>query len=64
MVKLLLDEGADVNAVGGTSKRSAVELAFRKGHENIVNMLLAHGAVMPEGGIESSESECEDDASE
>lgn len=61
---MLLDNGANVNAVGGRIKRSAVELAFRKGHENIVNMLLAHRAVMPEGGIESSESECGDDASE
>ena len=64
VVKMLLDNRANVNAVGGLYKSNAVQLAFEKGHENIVNMLLAHGAVMPEGEIESSESECEDDASE
>lgn len=57
MVKMLLDRGADVNA-----GCSALRIASRFGHGNIVEMLLAKGAVMPEEESESSESDHEEES--
>ena len=46
LVKILLDKGADANASGGYSLQSAVQLASERGSGNIVEMLVAKGAVM------------------
>ncbi|KAI3571111.1 ankyrin repeat domain-containing protein [Fusarium oxysporum f. sp. albedinis] len=43
IVKLLLDNGADVNAQGGHFGTALQEVAFR-GHEHIVKLLLENGA--------------------
>jgi ankyrin repeat protein len=42
IVKMLLENGADVNAKGGND--SALQMASSKCHEAIVKMLLEHGA--------------------
>ena len=51
LVKILLDKGADANASGGYSLQSAVQLASERGSGNIVEMLVAKGAVMPGEGM-------------
>ena len=45
IVKLLLNNGADINLQGGTYG-SALQIASYKGHEAIVNLLLDNGADM------------------
>ena len=50
IVKMLLDHGADVNA---DLDESAVQTAFRKGYYDIVDLLVAKGAVMPEKDAKS-----------
>ena len=41
---MLLNNGADINALGNRSWGSALQVASKKGHENVVKMLLDHGA--------------------
>lgn len=43
VVEFLLQNGAEVDAVNSDG-RTAVELAFQRGHEGVVEMLLQHGA--------------------
>ena len=50
MVKLLLDKGADVNAVGG-EYGNALQAASYGGHDKVMQMLLEKGAdVKMQGG--------------
>jgi ankyrin repeat protein len=44
MVQILLEKGADVNAVGGGRYRRALQLAYSGGHKKVVQMLLENGA--------------------
>src|SRR5438132_6917461 len=44
IVRLLIERGADVNAVGGHERRSAVSLAISAGHPEKVAALLDAGA--------------------
>ena len=54
VVRVLLEDGADVNAEGGDND-SALQIASIEGHEEIVKMLLQHGAdVNAEGGDNDS----------
>ncbi|KAF6237097.1 hypothetical protein HO173_004565 [Letharia columbiana] len=70
VVKMLLDNGANVNAPSGSQRDSPLWAASRRGHENVAKMLIAEGAVMPNEEStrrkekrrkESEESEEEDD---
>ena len=44
MVTLLLDRGADVNAMGDEFSIGSLQRASKKGHGNVVKMLLDRGA--------------------
>ncbi|KAJ5922188.1 hypothetical protein N7516_009891 [Penicillium verrucosum] len=44
LVQILLDHGADVNALGGDRYGTALQAASYEGHRNIVQTLLYHGA--------------------
>lgn len=45
-VELLLDNGANVNTRSGRAGESPLSAASRRGHEKVVKMLIAKGAVM------------------
>ena len=44
VVKLLLDSGANINAIGGYSKESSLHTASENGHYEVVKLLLDSGA--------------------
>jgi ankyrin repeat protein len=46
VVRLLLDEGADVNTQGG-GYRNTLQAASVRGHSDVVKLLLENGAVEP-----------------
>lgn len=43
-VRRLLEEGADVEGLGGVTKCTALHVASGRGHEEVVLLLLEHGA--------------------
>lgn len=44
MAKLLLERGADVNAIGGVLSSTPLHWAARHGHSHMVGLLVQHGA--------------------
>ena len=68
VVERLLSSEVDINAVDMSGK-SAVEIAEKKGHAEILRLLLDHGATMPRGrrfedadeSIEESDADADDD---
>jgi ankyrin repeat protein len=49
IVRELLSHGANPNAVASDGPGAPLRLAFRKGHQHVVALLLKNGAVIPEG---------------
>ncbi|KAF2186078.1 hypothetical protein K469DRAFT_574043, partial [Zopfia rhizophila CBS 207.26] len=45
VVEMLLSNGADVNAQGGSYEGTALQAASTRGHEKVVELLLSNGAV-------------------